>query len=151
MSSGREVPRWGGRRFGSRLVDRQQVVVRTEPARAFAPIQRIGGRQGWYFATWLWYLPGFLDLLVGGVAMRRGRRHAVELRAGDPLDFWRVEAWEEDRLLRLAAEMKVPGRAWLQFEVEPAEGGSRITHTAVFDPVVLGGLVYWYGPYRCTG
>ncbi len=63
--------------------------------------------------------------------MRRGRRHPVELRAGDPLDFWRVEAWEEDRLLRLSAEMKVPGRAWLQFKVEPAEGGSRITLTAV--------------------
>ena len=127
VSSSGEAPRWGGRRFGSRLVDRQQVVVRTEPARAFAPIQPIGGRQGWYFATWLWYLRGFLDLLVGGVGMRRGRRHPVELRAGDPLDFWRVDAWEEDRLLRLAAEMKVPDRAWLQFEVEPTEGGSRIT------------------------
>ena len=147
VSSGGEAPRWGGRRFGSRLVDRQQVVVRTEPARAFAPIQRIGGRQGWYFATWLWYLRGFLDLLVGGVGMLRGRRHPVELRAGGPLDFWRVEAWEEDRLLRLAAEMKVPGRAWLQFEVEPAEGGSRITQTAVFDPLGLGGLLYWYGLY----
>ena len=105
VSSSGEAPRWGGRRFGSRLMDRQQVVVRTEPARAFAPIQRIGGRQGWYFATWLWYLRGFLDLPVGGVRMRRGRRHPLELRAGDPLDFWRVEAWEEDRLLRLAAEM----------------------------------------------
>ena len=71
----------------------------------------------------------------------------MELTAGDPLDFWRVEAWEEDRLLRLSAEMKVPGRAWLQFEVEPAEGGSRITQTAVFDPLGLGGLLYWYGLY----
>ena len=76
-----------------------------------------------------------------------GRRHPVELRAGDPLDFWRVEAWEENRLLRLSAEMKVPGRAWLQFEVDPADGGSRITQTAVFDPLGLGGLVYWYGLY----
>ena len=89
-------------------MDRQQVVVRTEPARAFAPIQRIGGRQGWRISLpgWRsWYLRGFLDLPVGGVRMRRGRRHPLELRAGDPLDFWRVEAWEEDRLLRLAAEM----------------------------------------------
>ena len=122
-------------------------MVQSEPARAFAPIQRIGGRQGWYFATWLWYRRGFLDLLVGGVGMRRGRRHPVELRAGDPLDCWRVEAWEEDRLLRLSAEMKVPGRAWLQFEVEPDEGGGRITQTAVFDPLGLSGLLYWYGLY----
>ena len=147
VSSGGEAPRWGGRRFGSRLVDRQQVVARTEPACAFAPIPRIGGRQGWYFATWLWYLRAFLDLLVGGIGIRQGRRHPVELRAGDPLDFWRVEAWEEDHLLRLLAEMKVPGRAWLQFEVEPAEGGSRITQIAVFDPLGLGGLLYWYGLY----
>ena len=147
VSSGGETSGWGGRRFGSRLVDRQQIEVPAGPARAFAPIQRIGGRQGWYFATWLWVLRGFLDLLVGGVGMRRGRRHPVELRTGDPLDFWRVEAWEKDRLLRLQAEMKVPGRAWLQFEVEPAGGGSRITQTAVFDPLGLGGLLYWYGLY----
>ena len=71
----------------------------------------------------------------------------MELRAADPLDGWGVEAWEKDRLLRLSAEMKVPGRAWLQFEVEPAEGGSRITQTAVFDPLGLSGLLYWYGLY----
>ena len=108
--------RWNGR-------SNQQVVVPTEPARAFAPIQRIGGRQGWYFTTWLWYLRGFLDLLVGGVGLRRGRRHPVELRAGDPLDFWRVEAWEEDRLLRLSAEMKVPGRRLAP--VQSGAGGGR--------------------------
>lgn len=147
VSSGAKSPRWGGRRFGSRLVDRQQIEAPVEPARAFAPIQRIGGQQGWYFATWLWALRGSFDLLLGGVGMRRGRRHPVELRAGDPLDFWRVEAFEEDRLLRLLAEMKVPGRAWLQFEVERAGRGSRITQTAVFDPLGLGGLIYWYGLY----
>ena len=147
VSSSGRTGGWGGRRFGSRLVDRQQVVVKAGPDRAFAPIQRIGGRQGWYFATWLWVLRGFLDLLVGGVGMRRGRRHPVELRAGDPLDFWRVEACEANRLLRLSAEMKVPGRAWLQFEVEPVEGCSRITQTAVFDPLGLSGLVYWYALY----
>ena len=75
--------------------------------------------------------------------MRRGHRHPVELSAGDALDFCRVEAWEDDRLLRLCAEMKLPGRAWLQFEVAPAEGGSRITRRAVFDPLGLGGLLYW--------
>ena len=138
---------WRGGRFGSRLVDRQQAFVNVEPAQAFAPVQRIGGDQGWYFATWLWYLRGFVDLLLGGVGMRRGRRHPVDVRPGDPLDFWRVEAFEEHRLLRLQAEMKVPGRAWLQFEVQPVEGGSQITQTAIFDPLGLGGLIYWYGLY----
>ena len=147
VSSSGGRPLWGGRRFGSRIVDRQQAAVRAETARAFAPIQRIGGSRGWYFANWLWALRGAADLLAGGVGMRRGRRHPVDVRPGDPLDFWRVEAFEPDRLLRLQAEMKVPGRAWLQFEVEPAEEGSRITQTAVFDPLGLGGLLYWYGLY----
>lgn len=145
-SSGRQ-PLWGGKRFGSRIVDRQQAVVRADAAGAFAPIQRIGGSRGWYFANWLWAWRGAVDLLAGGVGMRRGRRHPVDVRPGDPLDFWRVEAFEPNRLLHLQAEMKVPGRAWLQFEVEPAEEGSRITQTAVFDPLGLGGLLYWYGLY----
>ena len=145
-SSGRQ-PLWGGKRFGSRIVDRQQAVVRADAAGAFAPIQRIGGSRGWYFANWLWAWRGAVDLLAGGVGMRRGRRNPVDVRPGDPLDFWRVEAFEPNRLLHLQAEMKVPGRAWLQFEVEPAEQGSRITQTAVFDPLGLGGLLYWYGLY----
>ncbi len=145
-SSGRQ-PLWGGKRFGSRIVDRRQAVVRADAAGAFAPIQRIGGSRGWYFANWLWTWRGAVDLLAGGVGMRRGRRHPVDVRPGDPLDFWRVEAFEPNRLLHLQAEMKVPGRAWLQFEVEPAEEGSRITQTAVFDPLGLGGLLYWYGLY----
>ena len=140
--------RWGGRRFGSRLVDRQQtVILAATPARAFGPIQRIGGSRGWYFGNWLWMLRGRVDVALGGVGMRRGRRHPVHVRPGDPLDFWRVEAFEPGRLLRLRAEMKVPGRAWLQFEVRPAKRGSRITQTAVFDPLGLWGLVYWYGLY----
>ncbi len=147
VSSGGNRPSWGGKRFGSRLIDRQQAVVDAEPARAFAPIRRIGGDRGWYFATWIWYLRGLADLLAGGVGMRRGRRHPTDLRPGDPLDFWRVEAYEENRLLSLRAEMKLPGQAWLQFEVEPAEKGSRITQTAVFQPLGLGGLLYWYGLY----
>lgn len=169
-SSGRRPGR-GGRSIGSRVVDRQQALTAVEPARAFSPIQRIGGARGWYFATWLWVLRGVVDLLLGGVGMRRGRRHPVELRPGDPLDFWRVEACEPGRLLCLRAEMKVPGRAWLQFEVDLARhaapaghlaaldtggdlgpcadlgGGSRITQTAVFDPRGLGGLLYWYALY----
>jgi hypothetical protein len=92
-------------------------------------------------------LRGFLDLLVGGVGMRRGRRDPEELHVGDALDFWRVEAYEPNSRLRLAAEMKVPGRAWLEYEVRPNEAGSEIRQTAVFDPVGLSGLLYWYGVY----
>ena len=102
---------------------------------------------GWYYADWLWALRGFLDLLAGGAGLRRGRRHPDALRPGDPLDFWRVEALEPDRRLRLQAEMRLPGRAWLDFEVEPTERGARITQTASYDPLGLAGLLYWYGLY----
>ncbi|MBE0566487.1 MAG: DUF2867 domain-containing protein, partial [Krumholzibacteria bacterium] len=95
----------------------------------------------------LWRARGALDLLAGGVGLRRGRSHPREVRVGDVLDFWRVEAVEPDRLLRLRAEMKLPGRAWLEFAVEPRPGGSLISQTAVFDPVGLGGLLYWYALY----
>lgn len=139
--------RWGGRRFGSRIVDSRVARVSCAPDRAFRPIRRIGGSTGWYYANWLWRLRGFLDLLVGGVGMRRGRRDPEHLVPGDALDFWRVEAYEPDRLLRLRAEMKVPGRAWLQFEVEPAHEGSEMRQTAMFDPRGLFGLLYWYGLY----
>jgi len=138
---------WGGQRFGSRIVDSRTVEVRCPPERAFRPIQRIGGDTGWYFGDWLWRLRGLLDLLAGGPGMRRGRKHAVNLSAGETLDFWRVEAFEPPRLLRLQAEMKVPGRAWLQFEVEDKPGGAAIRQTAIFDPKGFWGLVYWYGLY----
>lgn len=135
---------WGGVRFGNRLVDARQVTVPVSPAEAFVPIERIGGANGWYYADWLWTLRGGLDLLVGGVGMRRGRRDATTLRVGDPVDCWRVESLKPDRRLLLAAEMKVPGRAWLEFVVEPAETGAVIRQTAIFDPVGLWGLLYWY-------
>lgn len=142
------VPRsWGGVRFGSRLVDSRTVDVGVTPEQAFAPIRRIGGVTGWYFADWLWSLRGFLDLLVGGVGVRRGRRDTEKLRPGDALDFWRVELYEPPQRLRLHAEMKLPGRAWLEFEVTGDERGSTIRQTAIFDPVGLGGLIYWYGIY----
>jgi hypothetical protein len=135
---------WGGVRFGNRLVDARQVTVPVSPAQAFAPIERIGGATGWYYADWLWTLRGGLDLLVGGVGMRRGRRDAATLRVGDTVDCWRVESLEPNRRLLLAAEMKVQGRAWLEFVVEPAETGAAIRQTAIFDPVGLWGLLYWY-------
>lgn len=142
------LPRtWGGVRFGSRLVDSRTAAVEVAPDQAFAPIRRIGGRTGWYYGNWLWSLRGFLDLLCGGVGVRRGRRDPERLRVGDAVDFWRVERYEPPHRLRLSAEMKLPGRAWLEFEVTPDEGGSTIRQTAIFDPVGLTGLLYWYGIY----
>jgi uncharacterized protein YbjT (DUF2867 family) len=144
LSAQRTPPSWGGIKFGSRRVDSRTTWIRRPPAEAFRPIARIGGRVGWYYGNSLWRLRGLLDLLVGGPGMRRGRRHPDSVVAGDPLDFWRVEEVEPGRLLRLAAEMRLPGRAWLQFEVTPERGGSTIRQTALFDPVGLAGLFYWY-------
>ncbi|MEO8458235.1 MAG: SDR family oxidoreductase [Chloroflexota bacterium] len=139
-----DQPAWGGVRTGSRLVDSRRLTIDRSPEAAFAPIKRIGGKKGWYSPAWPWRFRGLIDLLVGGAGMRRGRRHPEQLAVGDTVDFWRVEAYEEDHLLRLSAEMKLPGRAWLQFEVEPAANGSTLTQTAIFDPLGLPGLLYWY-------
>jgi uncharacterized protein YbjT (DUF2867 family) len=147
ISSAGSPPAWGGIRFGTRLVDSRVARVEATPVEAFAPIRRIGGANGWYFGSWLWRLRGFVDLLFGGVGLRRGRRDPEQLAVGDALDFWRVEAYEPGRSLRLAAEMKLPGRAWLEFEVEPDGDGALIRQTAIFDPAGLLGLAYWYGIY----
>jgi uncharacterized protein YbjT (DUF2867 family) len=148
LSSSGEPRSYGGSTSGSRIVDSRSVTVPVSQGRSFEPIERIGGRNGWYYANWLWSLRGFLDLLTGGPGMRRGRRHPTEILPGDALDFWRVEAFEPNRLLRLRAEMKVPGRAWLQFEVSE-KGGRRteIRQTAIFDPLGLAGRLYWYALY----
>ena len=151
LSSSGSTPDWGGVRFGNRLVDSHTAHVSVPPEVAFAPIQRIGGERGWYYANALWKLRGFLDLLVGGVGVRRGRRDPELLRVGDALDFWRVEAFEPPRLLRLAAEMKLPGRAWQEFEVTGDDTGSTIRQTAIFDPAGLSGLAYWYLVYPLHG
>ncbi|MCS6860964.1 MAG: SDR family oxidoreductase [Abditibacteriales bacterium] len=147
LSSSGRVRTWGGVRFGTRLVDSRTAQVNQPPAVAFKPIQRIGGETGWYGCDGLWRLRGFLDMLVGGVGMRRGRRDPQTLRVGDTLDFWRVEAFEPDKRLRLQAEMKLPGRAWLEFEVTGDETASTIRQTAIFDPVGLFGQIYWYALY----
>lgn len=147
LSAGSNTKSWGGVRFGSRLVDSRTRTIPATAAEAFRPIQRIGGQTGWYYGDWLWRVRGFLDLLVGGVGVRRGRRHDEQIRVGDALDFWRVEAFEENHFLRLQAEMKVPGRAWLEFEVTEVDGQATIRQTAIFDPVGLFGLAYWYALY----
>jgi uncharacterized protein YbjT (DUF2867 family) len=142
-SAGSKTGDWAGVRFGNRFVDIRKVLLSVPADRAFAPIKRIGGKRGWYFADGLWKFRGFLDLLAGGVGLRRGRRDPEDLRTGDALDFWRVVAYEPDRRLRLQAEMKLPGRAWLEFEVKSAGKGTEIHQTAIFDPVGLFGLLYW--------
>lgn len=151
LSSGGVQRTWGGVRFGTRIVDTREVQVSVPPALAFAPIRRIGGKTGWYYANVLWRLRGFVDLLVGGVGSRRGRRDAERLSPGETVDFWRVEMFEPDRRLRLVAEMKLPGRAWLEFEVEGDAAASRIHQTAMFDPVGLWGQLYWYALYPLHG
>jgi len=147
LSSAGQRQSWGGVRFGSRLVDSRTITVPVPPEQAFAPIRRIGGDTGWYYGNWLWSVRGFMDILIGGVGVRRGRRDPENLRVGDALDFWRVENYDPPRSLRLHAEMKLPGRAWLEFEVTPCEHGSTIRQTAHFDPLGLFGLIYWYGIY----
>ena len=108
----------------------------------------IGGDRGWFYGDWMWRTRGMVDRLLGGAGLRRGRRHPDELRVGDALDFWRVEALEPGRLVRLRAEMKLPGRAWLQFRVSETEDGkTRLEQTAAFLPKGVGGLLYWYGLY----
>jgi hypothetical protein len=147
LSSSGDPPAWGGVRFGRRLVDSRTIRVPLPPEAAFAPIRRIGGGTGWYAWNWLWKLRGAMDLVAGGVGMRRGRPDVDTLRPGDPVDFWRVEAFEPDHRLRLLAEMKVPGRAWLEFEVTPDGESSVVRQTAIFDPVGLSGQLYWYALY----
>jgi hypothetical protein len=147
LSSSGDMPSWGGVRFGTRLVYSLTAQVAKPPAVAFKPIERIGGNMGWYAWNWLWQLRGFLDLLAGGVGMRRGRPDPDTVRVGDTVDFWRVEAFEPNRLLRLAAEMKLPGRAWLEFDVSGDTTSATIRQTAIFDPVGLTGLAYWYALY----
>lgn len=148
LSSGSHPRRWGGERFGNRLIDSRTLSVDVPAEAAFTPVRRIGGKTGWYFGNWLWQIRGFLDLVVGGVGVRRGRRDPDQIHAGEPLDCWRVEDVEPGRLLRLAAEMKLPGRAWLEFEITPdGPSKSTIRQTAVFDPIGLFGLCYWYAIY----
>lgn len=133
------------------IVERRERVVAALPERVFAEVERLGGDGGWPYANVLWRIRGLMDRLIGGVGMRLGRRHPHLLRVGDALDFWRVEEIHRPTLLRLRAEMKVPGRAWLQYEVSPADGGSRLVQSAFFEPKGLPGLAYWYMLYPAHG
>ena len=147
VSSSGLTESYGGDLVGTRFVDSRKTFVPVPPAAAFAPVRRIGGDSGWYYGNLLWRLRGSLDLIFGGIGVRRSRRRSEDLDPGDALDFWRVEAIEPERMLRLRAEMRVPGRAWLQFETVPVPGGTEIRQTAIFDASGLLGLAYWYALY----
>ena len=133
--------------------ERRERTVVASAELLFAVVSGLGGERGWLAWNALWRLRGALDRLVGGVGLRRGRRDPDVARVGDAIDFWRVEAVEPGRLLRLRAEMKVPGKAWLQFEAQPLAGaadaspGARLVQTAFFAPRGLAGLLYWYALY----
>ncbi len=150
-SLGRGVPE--GRQLSSHegmLLEQHRTRVDAQPQRVFDEICALGGDEGWPAGNALWQLRGLMDRACGGVGMRRGRRHPRELLAGDPLDFWRVETIDAPHLLRLRAEMKLPGTAWLQFEVLPDDpgnggtGGARVEQTALYDPRGVLGYLYWY-------
>jgi len=111
---------------------------------AFAPVRRIGGITGWYFGNRLWRIRGLLDLLTGGVGMRRGRPDPETPLPGSTLDFWRVQIYEAGGRLRLLAEMRVPGRAWLEFRAEGKGRSTVLRQIAYFEPHGVGGLLYWY-------
>jgi uncharacterized protein YbjT (DUF2867 family) len=131
----------------SRFVHSLEITVKTSPERAFAPIRRIGGSTGWYYANWLWRLRGIVDIWMGGLGLSPGRRDPDQLEVGDIVDCWQVEACEANHRLRLAARMKLPGRAWLEFRVDGSDSGSVIRQTAVFDPRGVAGRAYWYATY----
>jgi uncharacterized protein YbjT (DUF2867 family)/uncharacterized protein YndB with AHSA1/START domain len=134
-------PDWAG---GTVFTDRRSLVVEAPPEAVWRAVVRIGGGHGWYAADGLWRLRGWIDRLVGGPGLRRGRRDPEEVGYGEALDFWRVTAIDRNRRLALRAEMKLPGEALLEFAMEPVAGGTRLTQTARFLPRGLAGLAYWY-------
>src|SRR4029434_7010755 len=124
LSAAANAPRqWGGTRFGNRLVDARSTHVAASPAKVFAALEHIGGKEGWHYANSLWTVSGWVDLVIVGVGMRRARRDPERLLVGDTLDCWRVELIQPSRRLRLAAEMKLPGRAWLGVGGQPGGNG----------------------------
>lgn len=130
------------------IIERRQRTVAASAEAVYRSFARLGGGRGWLYMDWAWQLRGIVDRLCGGVGMRRGRRDPEDLRVGDSLDFWRVETLEPGRLIRLRAEMRVPGRAWLEFQAVPETGGRTVlVQTAFFEPKGLPGLLYWYALY----
>jgi len=146
-SSSGETNPYKGYRFTEKLVDARTLNINVPPETAFNPIKNIGGEQGWYAWNLLWQLRGLIDLLLGGVGMRRGRSNKDKLIAGEIIDFWRIEKVVPNNFLSLSAEMKLPGRAWLEFEVIGNGSSSTIKQTAIFEPAGIFGKIYWYSLY----
>lgn len=140
------IRRWGGARYRNRFVDSREVIVAAPVEAVFAAVERIGGSHGWYSTRWLWRLRGWMDRMVGGVGMARGRRDPDQLIVGDVLDCWRVVALERGRRLLLSADMKLPGHGWLEFEARTLGDGktTKLRQTASFDPLGVVGLLYWW-------
>ncbi len=134
-------PSWSG---GIVMDDTQTVHTQTPIAEVWSAVCGVGGDRGWPAADALWEVRGIADRLLGGPGMRRGRRHPCDLRVGDAVDFFRVEAIVPERLLRLRAEMKVPGAAWLEWTMDPEDGGTRLVQKARFHPRGVWGRTYWY-------
>ena len=136
-------PDWAG---ATMLSDHQEVHTSATPEALHREVCALGGDRGWLVGTWLWAVRGGIDRIVGGVGMRRGRRNPTELRVGDVVDFWRVEALEPARLLRLRAEMRLPGDAWLEWSItpDPKGEGTLFVQRALFHPRGLFGRAYWY-------
>ena len=134
-------PDWAG---GSLYTDEREVAVHASPEDTFAIVEGIGGSHGYYAANWMWDIRGAMDRVVGGVGLRRGRRDDNHTRVGDALDFWRVEEHIPPSLMRLRAEMKLPGLAWLEWHVVPDGDGSTLLQKATFFPRGLAGHAYWW-------
>ena len=134
-------PEWSG---GKILVDRRSIKSSSSPEELMSTIKSVGGENGWFAFNWIWAIRGFTDKIIGGVGLRRGRRHPTDLRIGDTIDFFKVTTLTTNRL-QLLAEMKVPGHAWLEWTVkETPEKGSEVTQQALFVPRGVLGRAYWY-------
>jgi uncharacterized protein YbjT (DUF2867 family) len=127
------------------IIEQRKCLVNAPCKMVYRVFTGLGGQRGWLYMDWLWVLRGVLDRATGGVGFRRGRRHPDRLRVGEALDFWRVETLQPGRLLRLRAEMTLPGAAWLELEARPwRHSQSRLVQTAIFAPKGFLGLAYWY-------
>jgi uncharacterized protein YbjT (DUF2867 family) len=134
------------------FIERRQVLLDLEPESVFRAYTGIGGERGWLYMNWAWAMRGWMDKVIGGVGLRRGRRHPDEVHAGEALDFWRVEVVEKNEKLRLLAEMKIPGKAWLEFESQKQDDNKTLLIvTAYFAPHGLSGFLYWYAMWPFHG
>jgi uncharacterized protein YbjT (DUF2867 family) len=157
VDRGEVATRWSGALNGDdrRVLEDHEGLVRevraqrvgATPGQVFRVVTSLGGERGWLAWPGAWRVRGLLDRLIGGPGLRRGRRHPTELLVGETVDFWRVDRLDRDRLVRLRAEMRLPGAAWIQWEMEADGDGSRLVQTALFAPTGLAGLVYWYALY----